>query len=134
MDHVGREAPMSTKVIRRGRLDLKDDRKLLSPPSVDEPLYQSATAVTVRGYAVNAEIAVRVVRTGGPILARALGPALFVGNVAVTHSEPAGDSLYRFLAFDVDRPRARAPTAWGWMDAGKNERVRTRYRYEVAPD
>jgi hypothetical protein len=73
-----------------------------------------------------------LVRTSGPIPARALGPALFVGDVQVAESHEAGENLYRFLAFDLERLKPRAPIAWGWLDAKRNERIRTKYKYELA--
>ena len=73
-----------------------------------------------------------LVRTSGPIPARALGPALFVGDVEVAESQEAGENLYRFFAFDLDRLKPRAPIAWGWLGAKRNERIRTKHRYELA--
>jgi hypothetical protein len=73
-----------------------------------------------------------LVRTSGPIPARALGPALFVGDVEVAESQEAGENLYRFFAFDLDRLKLRAPIAWGWLGPKRNERIRTKYRYELA--
>src|SRR5215813_2191221 len=73
-----------------------------------------------------------LVRTSGPIPARALGPALFVGDVEVAESQEAGENLYRFFAFDLDRLKSRAPIAFGWMGATKSERIRTKFRYELA--
>ena len=73
-----------------------------------------------------------LVRTRGPIPARALGPALFVGDVEVAESEQAGENLYRFFAFDLERLKPRAPIAWGWMDAKRDDRMRTKFRYELA--
>jgi hypothetical protein len=42
--------------VPRSRLDLQDDRELLSPPFVVEPLYRCATAVVVRGFIAAAEL------------------------------------------------------------------------------
>lgn len=53
---------MDAKEVSRGRLKLKDDRKLLSPPWLAEPLYQCATAVTVYGFVPHATLDVK--RTG----------------------------------------------------------------------
>lgn len=71
-----------------------------------------------------------MVRTSGPIPARALGPALFVGDVRVVESEPAGENRYRFLAFDLERLERGAQIAWGWLDAPEEERKRTKFRYQ----
>jgi hypothetical protein len=51
---------MNAHVVDRKRLDLRDDRNLLSPPWVQEPLYQCATAVVVHGYVATADIEVQV--------------------------------------------------------------------------
>jgi hypothetical protein len=71
-----------------------------------------------------------MVQTSGPIPARALGPALFVGDVRVVESEPAGEDRYRFLAFDLERLERGAPIGWGWLDAPESERKRTKFRYQ----
>src|SRR5262245_40154095 len=73
-----------------------------------------------------------LVRTSGPIPARALGPALFVGEVEVAESQEAGENLYRFFAYDLDRLKSRAPIAWGWMSATKGDRIRTKFTYKLA--
>jgi hypothetical protein len=70
------------------------------------------------------------VRTSGPIPARALGPALFVGNVQVIESEQVEGDLYRFLAFDPDRLEPGAPIKWGWINAPEEEQRETEFRYE----
>lgn len=73
-----------------------------------------------------------LVRTSGPIPARALGPVLFVGDVQVTESEPVENNLYRFLALEIERLEPRAAISWGWEDAAAAQRYRTKFRYEVA--
>jgi hypothetical protein len=51
---------VKSQVVERERLELEENRELLSPPVVVEPLYQCATAVTVRSYMPDAEIEIRV--------------------------------------------------------------------------
>lgn len=51
---------MDEKVVERDRLDLKDDRELLSPPWLWEPLYQCAAAVTVFGFDPHADVDIEV--------------------------------------------------------------------------
>jgi hypothetical protein len=46
--------------IPRSGLDLQDDRKLISPPVVAEPLYQCATAVTIIAFIPHATLEVQV--------------------------------------------------------------------------
>jgi hypothetical protein len=51
---------MSQQEVSRREAGVKDDRKLLSPPIVVEPLYQCATAVQVVGGVAGAKIEVEV--------------------------------------------------------------------------
>lgn len=51
---------MDSKIVNRRELELEDDPSFLSPPIVDEPLYQCATAVTVLSYVPDAEIEVEI--------------------------------------------------------------------------
>ena len=71
-----------------------------------------------------------LVRTSGPIPARALGSALFVGDVQVVESEQVEADQYRFVAFDLDRLEPGAPISWGWINAPEQQRRETEYRYE----
>src|SRR5205807_9440868 len=50
---------MNAKVVKRPD-NLKEDRKLLSPPVIEQPLYQCAVSVTVTAYEPNATIDVDV--------------------------------------------------------------------------
>ena len=72
-----------------------------------------------------------LVRTTGPIPARALGPALFVGEVQVIESERVEPDLYRFLAFDIERLRDGEPISWGWITDLEEDRQRTRFYYKA---
>ena len=51
---------MEQKVVELKRLNLKDDRELLSPPWIGQPLYQCATAVTVFGFVPHADLDIEV--------------------------------------------------------------------------
>lgn len=73
-----------------------------------------------------------LVRLSGPVPIRALGPAVFVGEIQVAESEAVEDNLYRFYAFDPQRLEPGAAIAWGWLDAPRSERKQTRFRFEVA--
>ena len=53
------------------KLDLKDDRKLISPPVVVAPLYQCGTAVTIIGYLPQARLDVQI--AGAPAISDAPG-------------------------------------------------------------
>jgi hypothetical protein len=71
-----------------------------------------------------------IVRTSGPIPARALGPALFIGDVPVIESEQMDENQYRFIAFDLARFKSGAPIYWGWMNTPKDQRKKTNFIYE----
>jgi len=71
-----------------------------------------------------------MVRTSGPIPARALGPALFVGEVEVIESEQVEPGLVRFLAFDIERLKYGEPISWGWMSDPEEKRQKTSFTYE----
>lgn len=72
-----------------------------------------------------------LVRTDGPIPARALGPALFIGDIMVIENKKVDYNLYRFLFFDFDRLKSGAPISWGWINDPKENRQVTRFRYEL---
>lgn len=76
---------MKSQVVERGRLKLEENRELLSPPVVVEPLYQCGTAVTVRSYVPDAEIEIRV---GGSIVATASGGFPWPHGVTVQLPDP----------------------------------------------
>jgi hypothetical protein len=96
---------MGSKVVNRKRLELKDDPTLLSPPQVDEPLYQCATAVTVRGYVPNATVEVQA---NGTTVASVPGGAPWPNGVTIPLPNP-------LVAGDKVRARQKTATAAsGW--------------------
>jgi hypothetical protein len=62
---------------------------------------------------------------------RALGPALWVGNEALTAADTEG-LTYRFFAFEPDRLKPNAPIALGWSSPSE-ARKETTYRFAM-PD
>jgi hypothetical protein len=72
-----------------------------------------------------------IVELDGPIPTRALGPALYIGDIEVHESERLNDTTWRFLAFDSDRLQIGAPISWGWMADPPQLRIPTQFRYEV---
>jgi hypothetical protein len=72
-----------------------------------------------------------MVRLSGPVPIRALGPALFVGDVSVSEAEAVEDKLYRFLAFDIARLKAGAPITFGWNNASESQRKDTGFRFDL---
>jgi len=55
-----------------------------------------------------------IVKTDRPIPGRALGPALYVGEMVVTESTKIGANTYRFLAPESERFEQHAPIILGW--------------------
>ena len=74
-----------------------------------------------------------LVRTSGPIPARALSPALFIGDVQVIESQQVGENLYRFLSFEPQRLESGSPIGWGWLNSPREERQLTKFPYEGSP-
>jgi|SRR5215813_13604466 len=62
---------------------------------------------------------------------RALGPALWVGEEALTSADVEG-LTYHFFAFEPDRLKPEAPIALGWSSPSE-PRKETRYRFAM-PD
>jgi hypothetical protein len=75
-----------------------------------------------------------MVETDGVVPIRAYGPALFVGDVEVNHSEYMGGTTWRFLYFETERLQPGASIWWGWMKDPENERLQTQFRYEIEGD
>ena len=62
---------------------------------------------------------------------RALGPALWVGDQALTSADSDG-LTYRFYAFEPDRFVQDAPIALGWSSPSE-ARKPTRFRFAMPP-
>jgi hypothetical protein len=75
-----------------------------------------------------------LVRTNGPIPARALSPALFIGDVRVIENQQMGENLYRFLAFEPQRLEPGTPIGWGWLDSPREQLLITKFPYEGGPE
>jgi hypothetical protein len=72
-----------------------------------------------------------IVETDGEVPVRSYGPALFVGDVEINHSERIRARTWRLLAFEPERLMPGSLIAWGWMKARASERVSTSSRYVV---
>ncbi|MFD3373681.1 MULTISPECIES: hypothetical protein [unclassified Streptomyces] len=59
---------MDAKIVDRKDLQLQEDPRLLSPPRVDQPLYQCGTAVVVFDYVPGADIEVQVDSASAPVV------------------------------------------------------------------
>src|SRR5215475_6658191 len=69
--------------------------------------------------------------TDGPIPARAYGPALFVGEFEINHSERLNDTTWRLLSFAPKKLKPGAPIYWGWMKDPPALRQPTEFRYAL---
>jgi hypothetical protein len=72
-----------------------------------------------------------MVHLKGPVPVRAFGPALYVGDVAVTEGTKVRETLYRFLAFNLEQLEPGAPIWWGWMKDPKELWKRTKFLYKI---
>jgi hypothetical protein len=69
------------------------------------------------------------VRISEPFPIRALGPALWVGDEALTTA--AVDGLtYHFFAFEPDRLKTNAPISLGWSTPTESRKL-TQYRFTM---
>jgi hypothetical protein len=75
-----------------------------------------------------------VVETDRPFPARALSPALYIGDVMVAEGEALERTRYRFLAADPDRLPAGSMITLGWEMQPPSTRKETGYRYEPPAD
>jgi hypothetical protein len=74
-----------------------------------------------------------LVRTNGPIPARALSPALFIGDIRVIENQQVGENLYRFLAFEPQRLEPGLPIGWGWLNTPREQLQITGFPFEGGP-
>ena len=100
---------------------LKAERMQYSPPQ------QRLSGLDIVDVTEAVEIEVEV---GFEFPARALSPALYVGDQELTHYKIAGPTAYRFVAFDFQRLAPQAPIALGWPGYPET-RIETRFRYEL---
>lgn len=62
---------------------------------------------------------------------RALAPALFVGDVAVTEGRQVDERQYRFVAYGRPPLTEDAPISVGWVGSGVPQLKPTGYRFHV---
>lgn len=89
-----------------------------------DPPYRVTTAGVDREVREAIEVEIRV---SEPFGIRALGPALWIGNVPLTVAENEGN-VYRFFAFGPEVLKPNSPISVAWNSAGA-PRKRTRHRY-----
>jgi hypothetical protein len=71
-----------------------------------------------------------VVSTAFEFPARALSPALFVGDTAIPDYEVVGKNKYLFFAFDFRGLREGAPISIGWPQF-PTSKAKTRFHFKV---
>jgi hypothetical protein len=69
------------------------------------------------------------VRLSEPFPIRALGPALWIGDEALTTAEVDGLNCH-FFAFEPDKLKANAPISLGWSTPGGSRKT-TQYRFTM---
>ena len=72
-----------------------------------------------------------LVETDGPIPTRALGPALYVGDMPVTEGQVIKENVYRFIAFEIAKLPLDAPITLGWAGGGDKSIQTTRFRFRL---
>ncbi len=70
------------------------------------------------------------VTTAEPFVARALGPAVFVGETPIVTFDLIGDNQYRFYAFVESELQVGAPITVGWIDTEPERRAHTGERFD----
>jgi hypothetical protein len=71
-----------------------------------------------------------LVRTSGEFPARALSPALYVGDKELVNYRMVGMNQYLFFAFDPQGLQQGAPISIGWPNL-PGTKIRTKFRFEV---
>jgi hypothetical protein len=72
-----------------------------------------------------------IVKTDGPIPIRALGPALYVGETAVTEVTEIGPNTYRFVAPARKGLARNAPISLSWTGQPPKDVNGTTFRYRL---
>jgi hypothetical protein len=80
------------------------------------------------------EVVEITVRTSGPIPARALGPALYVGTLALIECAQVGINAYRFTAFDPKALKRGSPIILAWMGEPLGKKARSKFRFELTKE
>ncbi len=92
--------------------------------------YKRPRRHTIQGkdYEISEAVEV-VIETSEPFIIRALNPALFVGDIALTVAEGGSDRRYHFLAFQPEELKPGAPISLAWNSPGA-PRKETGFTYQ----
>jgi hypothetical protein len=71
------------------------------------------------------------VTTSADFPIRALAPALFVGDIAVTEGKRVGERQYRFVSYGQPRFEENAPIAVGWVGSGVPVRKPSKFTFHL---
>jgi hypothetical protein len=74
-----------------------------------------------------------IVTTDGPIPTRAVGPALYVGETAVTEASEIGPNTYRFVAMTRKGLKRTAPMVLSWTGEAPKPVKNPAFRYRLRP-
>jgi hypothetical protein len=72
-----------------------------------------------------------IVTTDGPIPGRAVGPALYVGDVIVTEVTTVGPNTYRFVTLALKRLKTNAPIVLSWTGQRPRDSKDAAFRYTL---
>jgi len=72
-----------------------------------------------------------IVTTDGPIPGRAVGPALYVGDVVVTEVTTVGPNTYRFVTLALKRLKTNAPIVLSWTGQRPRDSKDAAFRYTL---
>lgn len=75
------------------------------------------------------EVVEFTVKLDGPVPARALGPALFVGRERVIECQAVDERTLRFVATNPKRLKPGVGIQWGWLDALPRQRAETKFKF-----
>ena len=71
------------------------------------------------------------VTTSADFPIRALAPALFVGDTAITESKCVGDRKYLFVSYSRREFEDDAPISVGWFGSGTPERKLSKFTFRL---
>lgn len=103
-------------------LDVQIRRTLFEP----RPLRNFASSMPSSDKAVEF-----IVKTDGPIPIRALGPVLYIGEIAVTEVSELGPNVYRFIAPTAQEMTRNAKIVLSWTGQSPTGKDRAVFRYEL---
>jgi hypothetical protein len=96
----------------------------IRPTRVDAPQHRNFMSALPSGNGVEF-----IVTTDGPIPGRALGPALYVGDKALTEVTTVKPNTYRFVTVATKELKRNAPIVLGWTGRAPARPKSPTFRY-----